>query len=80
MQSKHCITNYTLVTLAISKGWNEESENGIRGMMGMLVIRAGMWGIGVEMQGIGVGMRDMGLDMREIRTRIFVHEGVELMN
>ena len=97
MQSKHCITNYTLVTLAISKSWNGKSGNGIRGMMGMrgtrvemmgirvgmigmMVIRAGMWGIGVEMQGIGVRMRDMRLDMREIRTRIFVHEGVELMN
>ena len=61
MQSKHCITNYTLVTLAISKGWNEESENGIRRMMGMLVIRAGMWGIGVEMQGIGVGNAGYGV-------------------
>ena len=61
MQSKHCITNYTVVTLAISKGWNEESENGIRGMMGMLVIRAGMWGIGVEMQGIGVGNAGYGV-------------------
>ena len=57
--------------LAICKSRNEESENGMRGMIGirgirvgMRRIRVGMWemrGIRMGMQGIMVGMRGIGV-------------------
>ena len=55
-------------TKAISKSWNGESGNGMKGMMGMRGIRVGMmemWRIRVEMRGIGLGMRG-------IRVEIFL--------
>ena len=88
MQSKHCITNYTPVTLAISKSWNGKSGNGIRGMMGMRGTRVEMMGIRVGMigmmviragmWGIGVEMQGIGVGMRGIGFRNEENQGENL--
>ena len=59
---------------AICKSWNEESGNGMRGMMrmrgirlGTRVIRVRTRGIKMRMQGIRVGMRGMGVGMLGMR-------------
>ena len=52
--------------MAVCKSRNGESGNGMKGMMGMRVIRVGMRGIGVGMRGIGLGMRGIRVGMMGI--------------
>ena len=58
----------------ICKNQNEESENGMREIMGMWGIWVGMWGISVGM----MEMRVKGVGMREIGTRNEGNQGENL--
>ena len=52
-----------VISAAVFTGWNGESGNEMRGMMGMRGIRVRMWEIGVGMRGMGVRMRGVRVGM-----------------
>ena len=63
--------SFFVISAAVFTGRNGESRNGMRGMMRMRRIRAGMWGAMVGMRGIRVGMQEIGVGMRGMGARMW---------